>query len=68
MDLNDDSDRGERRKTPEGEPVGAEACSSSGGAGVHDDTEHYDPDPQGCATSLDQLVVALHEAFLEGSP
>ena len=65
MDLNDDGNRGERGKTSEGEPG---SRGTSGSACRHDGTEHYDPDPRGRATSLDQLVAALREAFLEGDP
>ena len=65
MDLNDDGDRGERGKTPKGEPGSGGA---SGGAHGCESTVRYDLDPRGCATSLDQLVAALCEAFLEGGP
>ena len=37
--------------------------------GVHgNNMEQSDPDPHGCTSSIDQLVAALFEAFMEGSP
>ena len=65
MDLTKDGEKGEREGTPKGK-VGKEG--TNGGTCGCDDMEQYDPDPHGCASSIDQLVAALCEAFVEGSP
>ena len=65
MDLTEDSEMGEKEGTPEPRPGKGGTSSSSAGM---NGTECYDPDLCGCTSSIDQLVIALCEAFMEGSP
>ena len=65
MDPTEDGEMGEKEGTPEGRPVKG---GTSGGTCRCDSMEQYDPDPRGCTSSIDHLVAALHEAFMEGSP
>ena len=67
MDLNDDGDRGERGRTPKGEPGSGGASGGSAHAGTMAQSIMIQTHV-GCATILDQLVAALHEASLEGDP
>ena len=65
MDLTEDGESREREGTPK-EKLGKGGTSS--GTCRHDNMEQYDPDPCGHTSDIDQLVAALSEAFVEGSP
>ena len=56
---------GEKEGTPEPRP--GKGGISSGACGCNG-MKCYDPDPGGRTSSIDQLVTALHEAFIEGGP
>ena len=65
MDLTEDSKMGEKEGTPKGRPGKG---GTSSGMCRWNGTERYDLDPWGCSSSIDQLVAALCEAFMEGGP
>ena len=65
MDLTEDGEMGEKEGTLKARPGKG---GTSGGMRRCDGTEQYDPDPQGCSSSIDPLVAVLCEAFMEGSP
>ena len=74
MELSEDGTRGDREETPDTPDTprtpdpGPGEEGTSGGVHGYSGMDRYDPDPRECALSIDQLVMALHEAFTKGGP
>ena len=74
MELSEDSMRGDREETPNTPDTprtpdpGPREQGTSGGTCTFSGTDHYDPDPRECALGINQLVMALCEAFTKSNP
>ena len=74
MELSEDGMRGDREETPDTpdtprtpDPRLGEEGTSRGMCG-YNAVDHYDPDPCRCTLGINQLIMALCEAFAKGGP
>ena len=74
MELSEDGMRGDREETLDTPGMSGTPDPRPGEEGTsrvarrYSGTNQYDPDPRERALGIDQLVVALHEAFTKGGP